>query len=47
MTNKELMDKAVNFLEMLGYGFTIIDNITHTQYDTNQLIDDFKNFVKE
>ena len=47
MTNKELMDKAVNFLEMLGYGFTITDNITHSQYDTNQLIDDFKNFVKE
>lgn len=33
--------------EMLGYGFTIIDNITHTQYNTNQLIDNFKNFMKE
>ena len=47
MTNKELIDKAVNFLEMLGYGFTITDNITHSQYEPEQLIKDFKEFVKE
>ena len=35
-----------NFLEMLGYGFTIIDNITHTIYDKEQLIKDFKNYMK-
>ena len=27
------MKKAENFLEMLGYGFTITDNITHKNYD--------------
>ena len=37
------IEKAVNFLEMLGYGFTITDNITHTIYDKEQLIEDFKN----
>ena len=47
MTNKELIDKAVNFLEMLGYGFTITDNITHSQYESDQLIEDFKEFIKE
>lgn len=47
MTNKELMDKAVNFLEMLGYGFTITDDITHTKYKPEQLIEDFKDFMKE
>ena len=39
--------KVENFLEMLGYGFTITDNITHTNYDKKQLIEDFKNYVKE
>ena len=47
MKDKELIDKAVNFLEMLGYGFTITDNITHSQYESEQLIKDFKEFVKE
>lgn len=47
ITNKELIDKAVNFLEMLGYGFTITDNITHSQYESEQLIEDFKEFIKE
>lgn len=47
MKDKELIDKAVNFLEMLGYGFTITDNITHTQYDSKQLIEDFINFMKD
>ena len=40
------IEKAVNFLEMLGYGFTITDNITHTIYDEEQLIEDFKNYIK-
>ena len=40
------IEKAVNFLEMLGYGFTITDNITHTIYDKEQLIEDFKNYMK-
>lgn len=38
--------KAVNFLEMLGYGFTITDNITHTNYDKEYLVEDFKNYMK-
>lgn len=38
--------KAENFLEMLGYGFIITDNITHTNYDKEQLIEDFKNYMK-
>ena len=40
------MKKAENFLEMLGYGFTIIDNITHANYDKEQLIADFRNYIK-
>ena len=40
------IEKAVNFLEMLGYGFTITDNITHKNYDKEQLIDDFRNYMK-
>ena len=40
------IEKAVNFLEMLGYGFTITDNITHTIYDKEQLIEDFKKYMK-
>ncbi len=47
MTNKELIDKTVNFLEMLGYGFTITDNITHSQYESKQLIKNFKECIKE
>lgn len=47
MKDKELIDKAVNFLEMLGYGVTITDNITRTQYDSKQLIEDFVNFMKD
>lgn len=41
------IEKAENFLEMLGYGFTITDNITHTNYDKEQLIADFRNYIKE
>ena len=40
------IEKAVNFLEMLGYGFTITDNITHTNYDKEQLIADFRNYME-
>ena len=40
------MKKAENFLEMLGYGFTITDNITHANYDKEQLIADFRNYMK-
>ena len=39
--------KAVNFLEMLGYGFAITDNITHKNYDKEQLIDDFRKYMEE
>ena len=42
----DFIEKAVNFLEMLGCGFTITDNITHTNYDKEQLIEDFKNHMK-
>ena len=41
------IEKAVNFLEMLGCGFTIIDNITHTNYGKEQLIEDFKKYMEE
>lgn len=41
------MKKAENFLEMLGYGFTITDNITHKNYDEEQLIADFRNYMEE
>lgn len=40
------IEKGVNFLEMLGHGFTITDNITHTNYDKDQLVEDFKNYMK-
>lgn len=40
------MKKAENFLEMLGYGFTNTDNITHTNYDKEQLIADFRNYIE-
>ena len=40
------IEKAVNFLEMLGYGFTIIDNITHANYDKEQLIEDFRKYIE-
>ena len=40
------IEKAENFLEMLGYGFTITDNITHTNYDKEQLIDDFRKYME-
>ena len=39
------IEKAENFLEMLGYGFTITDNITHTNYDKEQLIEDFRKYI--
>ena len=38
--------KVENFLEMLGDGFTITDNITHTNYDKEQLVEDFRNYIK-
>jgi len=41
------IEKAENFLEMLGYGFTITDNITHANYDKEQLIEDFKRYLDE
>ena len=41
------IEKAVNFLEMLGYGFTIIDNITNANYDKEQLIKDFRKYMEE
>lgn len=40
------MKKAENFLEMLGYGFTITDNITHANYDKEQLIEDFRAYME-
>jgi len=40
------MKKAENFLEMLGYGFTITDNITHANYNKEQLIADFRKYMK-
>lgn len=40
------MKKAENFLEMLGYGFTITDNITHANYDKEQLIADFRKYME-
>lgn len=41
------IEKAVNFLEMLGCGFTITDNITKSLYDNVQLIEDFKKYMEE
>lgn len=41
------IEKAENFLEMLGYGFIITDNITHTNYDKEQLIEDFEEYLKK
>jgi len=40
------MKKVENFLKMLGCGFTITDNITHANYDKEQLIEDFRNYIK-
>jgi len=41
------IEKAINFLEMLGCGFTITDNITKSLYDNIQLIEDFKKYMEE
>lgn len=41
------IEKVENFLEMLGYGFTITDNITHADYDKEQLIEDFRKYIEE
>ena len=41
------IEKAENFLEMLGCGFTITDNITHTNYGKEQLIAGFKEYLKK
>ena len=40
------IEKATNFIEMLGHGFTITDKITHTNYDEKQMIDDFVDYMK-
>lgn len=40
------IEKTINFLEMLGYGFTITDNITHKNYDKEQLVEDFRTYIK-
>ena len=32
------IEKSVNFMEMLGYGFTITDNITHINYDKERTV---------
>lgn len=41
------IEKVINFLEMLGYGFTITDNITKSPYDNIQLIEDFKKYMEK
>lgn len=41
------VEKAINFLEILGYAYTIIDNITKSLYDNTQLIEDFKKYMEE
>ena len=41
------IEKAVNFLEILGYAYTITDNITKSLYDNTQLIEDFKKYMEE
>lgn len=39
--------KVVNFLEILGYAYTITDNSTKSLYDNTQLIKDFKKYMEE
>lgn len=41
------IDKAVNFLEILGYAYTITDNSTKSLYDNTQLIEDFKKYMEK
>lgn len=41
------VEKAINFLEILGYAYTITDNITKSLYDNTQLIEDFKKYMEE
>lgn len=41
------IEKVVNFLEVLGYAYTITDNITKSLYDNTQLIEDFKKYMEE
>ena len=41
------IEKVVNFLEILGYAYTITDNITKSLYDNIQLIEDFKKYMEE
>ena len=41
------IDKVVNFLEILGYAYTITDNITKSLYDNTQLIEDFKSYMED
>ena len=42
---REAKEEATIFLEMLALGFTITDNITHTNYDKEQLVEDFKKYL--
>ena len=42
-----VLEKVVNFLEILGYAYTITDNITKSLYDNTQLIEDFKKYMEE
>ena len=41
------IDMVVNFLEILGYAYTITDNITKSLYDNTQLIEDFKSYMED
>lgn len=41
------IEKVVNFLEILGYAYTITDNITKSLYDNTQLIEDFKKYMED
>lgn len=41
------IEKVVNFLEILGYAYTITDNSTKSLYDNTQLIKDFKKYMEE
>ena len=45
--NEQVTSKIINFLEMLGQGFTITDEVTHNTYKIEQLITDFKNYIKD
>lgn len=46
IANDAFIEKAEKFLEMLGRGFTITDNITKSLYDNVHLIEDFKKYME-